>query len=128
MDLMAGHWGVWCSAGMVCYCVIVTLRDVRVRLFKYFHKESPFLSGPASTSHLVGNHVPIVKCIFTYTKCHMSDDMEANLSVAAHSKFQSSAEVKQAKPHSRSDIENCALIEGKAKQRDSLYCLKLCLI
>lgn len=87
MDLMAGHWGVWCSAGMVCYCVIVTLRDVRVRLFKYFHKESPFLSGPASTSHLVGNHAPIVKCIFTYTKCHMSDDMEANLSTAAHSKM-----------------------------------------
>lgn len=94
MELMAGHWGVWCSAGMACYCVIVTLRDVRVRLFKYFHKESPFLSWLASTSHLVGNRAPIVKCIFTYTECHMPDDMEANLSIVAHSTFQPSAEVK----------------------------------
>lgn len=42
MELMADHWGVWCSAGIVCYCVIVTLRDVKVGLFKCLHKESPY--------------------------------------------------------------------------------------
>ena len=61
MELMADHWGVWCSAGIVCYCVIVALRDVKVRLFKCFHKESPY-SPPIS--HFVDNHAPIVKCIF----------------------------------------------------------------
>lgn len=33
MELMADQWGVWCSAGIVCYCVIVTLKDVKVRIF-----------------------------------------------------------------------------------------------
>lgn len=128
MELMADHWGVWCNAGILCYCVIVTLRDVRVKVFKYFHKESPILSTPACTSHFVGNHAPIVKCIFTYTRCHMPDNMEVNLTVVARSTSQFSAEVKQAKPHSGSDIENRALIEQKAKQRDFLSCFKLCLI
>ncbi|KAL7404894.1 hypothetical protein ABVT39_020638 [Epinephelus coioides] len=81
MELMADHWGVWCSAGIVCYCVIVALRDVKVRLFKCFHKGSPLLTALACTSHFVDNHAPIVKCIFTYTQGHMPDNTEANLTV-----------------------------------------------
>lgn len=108
---MAARWGARCGAGIVCYCVIVTLRDVKVELFKCFHKESPILPALVCTSHFVDSHAPIVKCIFTCTQCHMPDNTEANLTILAHSTFQSSAEVKQAKPHSRSDIENGALIE-----------------
>lgn len=127
--LKADHWGVWCSAGILCYCVIVTLRDVKVgAYFKCLHKESPLLSVLACTSHFVDNHAPIVKCIFTYTQCHMPDNMEANLAALAPSTFQSNAEVKQAKPRSGSDIESRALIEWKAKQREFLSCFKLCLI
>lgn len=58
----------------------------------------------------------------------MSDNMEANLTVLDRVTFQSNVEVKQAKPRSRSDIENSALIEWKAKQREFSSCFKLCLI
>lgn len=112
MELMADRWGVWCSAGIVCYRVIVTLREVKVGLFKCSHKESPLPSALACTSHFMDNHAPIVKCIFTRTQCHMPDNTEANLTVfLARSAFQPDAEVKQAEPRSGSDIENGALIE-----------------
>lgn len=87
MELLADHWGVWCSAGKVCYCVIVTLRDVKAGLSKCSHKESSLLSALACTSHFMDNHAPIVKRIFAHTQCHMPDNMDANLTVLARAAF-----------------------------------------
>lgn len=87
MELLADHWGVWCSAGKVCYCVIVTLRDVKAGLSKCSHKESSLLFALACTSHFMDNHAPIVKRIFAHTQCHMPDNMDANLTVLARAAF-----------------------------------------
>lgn len=94
MELMGDHWGGWCSAGILCYCVILTRSDVMVRLFKYLHKESTILSATAGASHFVRNHAPIVKSIFIQNQCHVPDEMEANLTVETCSAFHSHAEVK----------------------------------
>ncbi len=103
MERMADHWGVWCSAGIVCYCVIVTSRDVKVGLFECFHKESPS-SLCAGLSHFVDNHAPIVKCIFTYTQCHMPDNMEANLTVLARSHHFSPTQKSNKQSHAAGQI------------------------
>lgn len=75
MELLADHWGVWCNAGKVCYCVIITLRDVKVGLFKCSHKESSLLCALACTSHFMDSRAPIARRVSAHTRCHMPGNM-----------------------------------------------------
>lgn len=76
MELLEDRWGVWRSAGKVCYCVIVTLTDVKVDLSKRSGKESPLLS--ACTGHFLDGHIPMEGHIFAHTKRHITDNMDAS--------------------------------------------------
>lgn len=128
MELKADHWGVWCSAGILCYCVIVTLRDVKVGPLKCSHKGSPLLPAPACTSHFVDNHAP-TKSVFSHkprTICLTTQRLTSAFWLKPP--FSPTSQTSKATQRVRYWNSCTYTVQWKAKQREFLSCFKRCLI